>query len=254
MTRLPVAILAGGLATRLGAVARRTPKCLLEVAGRPFLYHQLRQLHDQGVRQVVLCLGHLSEQVMEIAGDGSAFDLEVAYSFDGPELQGTAGAIKNALPLLSSSFFVLYGDSYLECSYAAVQEAYQAAGQMALMTVFRNQGCWDNSNVEFHNDRILAYDKVHRTDRMQHIDYGLGVLHREAFDIVPATRTFDLAAVYQEMLRQGRLAGFEVMDRFYEIGSVEGLEETRKHLSARGNQDPEKSCHTQLSSWQKPNR
>jgi N-acetyl-alpha-D-muramate 1-phosphate uridylyltransferase len=254
MTRLPVAILAGGLATRLGPVARRTPKCLLEVAGRPFLHHQLRQLHHQGVRRVVLCLGHLSEQVKEIAGDGAAFDLEVAYSFDGPELQGTAGAIKKALPLLSSSFFVLYGDSYLECSYAAVQEAYQAAGQLALMTVFPNRGRWDNSNVEFHDHRILAYDKVHRTDRMQYIDYGLGVFHRKAFEIVPARATFDLAAVYQEMLRQGKLVGFEVTDRFYEIGSVEGLEETRKHLAAHGIQDPEESCHTQPSSWQKPNR
>jgi len=254
MSRLPVAILAGGLATRLGPVARQTPKCLLNVAGRPFVHHQLRQLHDQGVRRVVLCLGHLGEQVTEAAGDGSAFGLEIVYSFDGPELRGTAGAIKRALPLLSSSFFVLYGDSYLECSYAAVQEAYEAAGQLALMTVFRNQGRWDNSNVEFHDHRILAYDKLHRTERMQYIDYGLGVFHRDAFDIVTAGATFDLATVYQEMLRQGKLAGFEVTDRFYEIGSVEGLEETRKHLSAHGIQRPEKSCHTQLNSWPKPNR
>jgi len=94
MSLLPVAILAGGLATRLGPVARQTPKCLLDVAGRPFVHHQLRQLHDQGVRRVVLCLGHLGEQVMETVGDGSAFGLEVVYSFDGPELRGTAGAIK----------------------------------------------------------------------------------------------------------------------------------------------------------------
>jgi len=231
MTRLPVAILAGGLATRLGPVARQTPKCLLDVAGRPFVHHQLRQLHDQGVRRVVLCLGHLGEQVMETVGDGSAFGLEVVYSFDGPELRGTAGAIKRALPVLSSSFFVLYGDSYLECIYTAVQRAYEAAGQLALMTVFRNQGRWDNSNAEFHDGLILAYDKVHHTDGMQYIDYGLGVFDRKAFDIVPEGVTFDLAAVYQEMLRQGKLAGFEVSERFYEIGSVQGLEETRKHLS-----------------------
>jgi N-acetyl-alpha-D-muramate 1-phosphate uridylyltransferase len=247
MSRLPVAILAGGLATRLGSVARQTPKCLLDVAGRPFVHHQLQQLHDQGVRQVVLCLGYLGEQVIEITGDGSVFGLEIAYSRDGPELRGTAGAIKKALPLLSSSFFVLYGDSYLECSYAAVEAAYEAAGQLALMTVFRNQGRWDNSNVEFDQHRIVAYDKLHRTERMQYIDYGLGVFHREAFDIVPAETTFDLAAVYQQMLRQGQLAGFEAMDRFYEIGSEEGLHETRRYLAAHGILHPEKSRHTQLS-------
>lgn len=248
MNQFPVAILAGGLASRLGPLARQTPKCLLDVGMCPFVHHQLRQLHDQGVRRVIMCLGHLGEQVIESVGDGSAFGLEVLYSFDGRQLRGTAGAIKQALPLLSSCFFVLYGDSYLECSYAAVQNAFQAAGRLALMTVFRNDGCWDTSNVEFRDHRILAYDKVHRTERMQYIDYGLGVFHRVAFDIVPEGVALDLAVVYQEMLRQEQLTGFEVTERFYEIGSVQGLEETRKYLSVRGIQQPERSCHTQLNS------
>jgi NDP-sugar pyrophosphorylase family protein len=231
MRRLPVAILAGGLATRLGPLVREVPKCLLDVAGCPFIHQQLRQLESQGVRRVVLCVGYLGDQVVESVEDGSAFGLEVVYSFDGPELRGTAGAIKRALPLLSPAFFVLYGDSYFECSYTAVQGAYEAAGRLALMTVFCNQGQWDASNVEFRDGRILAYDKVHHTERMQHIDYGLGIFDRSAFDIVPEDSPFDLATVYQEMLRRGELAGFEVTERFYEIGSVAGLEETRKYLA-----------------------
>jgi len=233
MRRLPVAILAGGLATRLGPLAREMPKCLLEVAGRPFVHQQLRQLHSQGVRRVVLCVGYLGEKVVESVGEGSAFGLEVVYSFDGPELRGTAGAIKRALPLLGAAFFVLYGDSYFECSYATVEEAHKTAGRLALMTVFCNQGQWDTSNVEFRDGRILAYDKVYRTERMRHIDYGLGVFDRSAFDIVPQDGSFDLAAVYQEMLRRGELTGFEVTERFYEIGSVAGLEEARKHLAGQ---------------------
>jgi NDP-sugar pyrophosphorylase family protein len=231
MNRLPVAILGGGLATRLGRLTRATPKCLLDIAGRPFIYHQLRQLHGQGVRQVVLCLGHLGEKVVEAVGDGSAFGLEVVYSFDGAELRGTAGAVRRALPLLGPVFFVLYGDSYLECSYAAVQEAYQAAGKTALMTVFRNDGQWDTSNVEFRDGRILAYDKVAPTAAMRYIDYGLSVWNRRAFEVVPETGSCSLALVCEEMLRRGELAGFEVMQRFYEIGSVVGLEETREHLA-----------------------
>ena len=116
-------------------------------------------------------------------GNGSAFDLDIVYSFDGPELQGTGGAIRQALPLLGSAFFVLYGDSYLECNFATVQQAYEAAGRLVLMTVFHNQGQWDQSNVEFRDSRLLAYDKVHRTDKMHYIDYGLGIFHRRAFDI-----------------------------------------------------------------------
>ncbi|MGP0066216.1 MAG: nucleotidyltransferase family protein [Isosphaeraceae bacterium] len=233
MTRLPVAVLAGGLATRLGTLSRETPKCLMEVAGKPFIHHQLRQLHGKGVRRVVLCLGHLGEQVVDVVGDGSAFGMEVAYSFDGPTLRGTAGALQRALPLLGPAFFVLYGDSYLECNYAAVQEAFEAAGKMALMTVFRNEGQWDTSNVEFRDGRILAYDKVARTPAMHYIDYGLTVWDRRAFDGVPDSGPYDLAAVCQDMLRRGELAGFEVTERFYEIGSVAGLAETREHLAGR---------------------
>jgi NDP-sugar pyrophosphorylase family protein len=233
MNRLPVAILAGGLATRLGPLTRAVPKCLLDVAGRPFIHHQLHQLHTQEVRRVVLCLGHLGEKVVEAIGDGSEFGLEVAYSFDGPELRGTAGAVRRALPLLGPAFFVLYGDSYLECNYAVVQEAYQVAGKMALMSVFRNMGRWDTSNVEFRDGRILAYDRVARTPAMQYIDYGLGVWDQRAFDVVAETGSCDLAAVYQEMLRRGELAGFEVTERFYEVGSVAGLAETREHLAGR---------------------
>jgi N-acetyl-alpha-D-muramate 1-phosphate uridylyltransferase len=233
MNRLPVAILAGGLATRLGPLTREMPKCLLDVAGRPFIHHQLRQLRDQGVRRAVLCLGHLGERVAAAVGDGSEFGLEVAYSFDGPELRGTAGAVRRVLPLLGPAFFVLYGDSYLECRYGEVQEAFEAAGKLALMTVFRNEGQWDASNVEFRDGRIAAYDKAARTPAMRHIDYGLTVWDRRAFDVVPESGPYDLAAVCQEMHRRGELAGFEVAERFYEIGSVAGLAETRGHLSGR---------------------
>jgi NDP-sugar pyrophosphorylase family protein len=214
-------------------LTRDTPKCLLNVAGCPFVHHQLRQLHGQGVRRVVLCLGHLGEKVVEAVGDGSEFGLELAYSFDGPELRGTAGALRRALPMLGSAFFVLYGDSYLECSYAAVQEAFRAAGKMALMTVFRNDGQWDTSNVDFDDGRILAYHKVNRTATMRYIDYGLGVWDQRAFEVVPETGSYNLAALYQEMLRRGELAGFEVTQRFYEIGSMVGLEQTREYLAGR---------------------
>jgi N-acetyl-alpha-D-muramate 1-phosphate uridylyltransferase len=233
MNPLPVAVLAGGLATRLGALTRETPKCLMEVAGRPFIHHQLRQLYDKGVRRVILCLGHLGEKVVESVGDGSAFGMKVDYSFDGPDLRGTAGAVKQAIPLLGQAFFVLYGDSYLGCSYAAVQQAFEDAGKLALMTVFRNEGRWDTSNVEFRDGCIIAYDKTARTPAMHYIDYGLSVWDRRAFDVVPESGPCDLSLVSQEMLRRSELAGFEVTERFYEIGSVTGLAETQEHLAGR---------------------
>jgi histidinol-phosphate phosphatase family protein len=221
----PAAILAGGLATRLRPLTQTIPKALVEVDGEPFLAHQLRLLRAAGIARVVMCVGYLGESIRDFAGTGQRFDLEIDYAFDGPRLLGTAGALKQALPLLGPEFFVLYGDSYLPCDYAAVAAAFRASGRPALMTVFRNEGRWDPSNVEFAEGRILAYDKQDRTPRMCHIDYGLGLFRRQAFDLTPAGEVADLAALYRQLLARGELAACEVTERFYEIGSFEGIEE-----------------------------
>lgn len=229
---LPVAILAGGLATRLRPVSEKIPKMLVEVAGEPFAAHQLRLLQRAGVRKVVLCTGYLGEMIESFVGDGSRFGLEVAYSGDGARLLGTAGALKKALPLLGEAFLTLYGDSYLPCDYVAVERAFLESGKLGLMTVFRNEGRWDTSNVEFEEGRILAYDKKNRTPRMRHIDYGLGAFRRAAFDCVPAGEPADLVSVYQQLLAAGELAACEVHERFYEAGSFSGIEELARHLLA----------------------
>ena len=230
---MTVAILAGGLATRLRPVTERVPKSLLHVNGEPFIAHQLRLLRGNGVRRVVLCVGFLGEMIRDVLGDGRAFGMEVEYSFDGAKLLGTAGAIRNALPLLRDAFFVLYGDSYLVCDYAAAERAFKTSGKLALMTVFRNDGMWDVSNVEFDGARILAYSKRELTPRMKFIDYGLGVFSVEAFERVRVAEPRDLADLYGELLGEGELAGMEVSQRFYEIGSEAGLEETARFLTSQ---------------------
>jgi len=231
--KLPVAILAGGLATRLRPLTEQTPKALIDVGGRPFIMRQLDLLRGHGAERVVLCVGHLGEMVQAAVGDGSAWGIDVRYIFDGGSLLGTGGAIRNALPLLGDSFFVLYGDSYLDCDYGAVERAFLSGGKPALMTVLRNEDRWDRSNVVFRDGRIVTYDKRDRTADMHHIDYGLGAFRAEVFAAYPAGAAIDLAAVYQDLVRRGALAGFEVAERFYEIGSPEGLEETRRYFAHR---------------------
>jgi NDP-sugar pyrophosphorylase family protein len=231
---LPVAILAGGLATRLRPVTASIPKALVEVAGKPFVVHQLELLRARGVSRVVLCLGHLGEQVEAVVGDGRGFGLEVRCVFDGPALLGTGGALRRALPALGGKFLVLYGDSWLDCDYGAVARAFVESGRLGLMTVFRNEGRWDSSNVLFRDGRILRYSKAQKGPEMEHIDYGLGALDPAALAAYPQGAPLDLAAVYEDLLARGELAGLEVHERFYEIGSPAGLEETRAHLAARG--------------------
>jgi NDP-sugar pyrophosphorylase family protein len=230
---LTVAILAGGRATRLQPLTLNVPKSLLELNGEPFVVHQLRLLHANGIRRVVLCVGHLGALVERAIGDGAALSLQVDYSFDGTSLLGTAGAIKNALPKLGDSFFVMYGDSYLPCDYGTIARNFQSAGKLGMMTVFRNDGKWDSSNVQFEAGKILAYSKTDRTPRMRYIDYGLGVFRAEAFASVPAGKSCDLSEIYADLLQRDQLAAFEVRERFYEIGSPAGLRETAEFLAAR---------------------
>lgn len=226
---LPVAILAGGLATRLRPLTEKVPKALIEVAGQPFIAHQLELLKRNGIRRVVLCLGHLGENIQETIGDGEKFGIEVEYSFDGPVLLGTGGSLKKALPLLGKSFFVLYGDSYLDCNYYEVQSAFNKSGKSALMTVFRNENMWDKSNILFINDAVISYDKENQTPEMKHIDYGLGVMKSSVFMNLSENKA-DLADIYKKLILQNDLAGYEVKHRFYEIGSQKGLEEIRAYL------------------------
>jgi NDP-sugar pyrophosphorylase family protein len=228
---LPVAILAGGLATRLRPITETVPKALIEIAGEPFLAHQLRLLRRNGFTRAVLCVGYLGEQIRDFAGDGGRFEMEIEYSPDGPQLLGTAGALRRALPLLGDAFAVVYGDSYLPCDYRGALDAFRDSGKPGLMSVYPNRGKWDASNVEFTNGRILAYDKANRTPAMHHIDYGLGAFQRSAFDGVAMDRPHDLAALYQELLRRGELAAWESPERFYEIGSQEGIRDLAEFLN-----------------------
>lgn len=227
----PVALLAGGRGTRLGAMTESAPKSLVEAGGEPFIAHQLRLLRSRGVEKVVVCLGHLGESVRTAAGSGSAFGLRLEYSFDGRRPLGTAGAVKKALRRLGDEFFVMYGDSYLPCSFREVRAAYRRSGRPALMTVFRNDGRWGRSNVAYENGRIRAYDKESPSAGMRHIDYGLGVFHRDVFRFVPRGRFFDLAVLYRTLIERGELAAHKVGERFYEVGSPAGLAAFREFLS-----------------------
>jgi NDP-sugar pyrophosphorylase family protein len=146
---LPIVILAGGLATRLGPLTADRPKVLLEIGGRPFAEHQMDLLRREGLSEVIFCVGHHGALVEQALGDGSRWGMRFSFLHDGPTLLGTGGAVRRALALLDGAFFVMYGDSYLDCAFAPVEAAFRAAGKPGLMTVYRNDDQFDRSNVEF---------------------------------------------------------------------------------------------------------
>ncbi|HEY1786892.1 MAG TPA: nucleotidyltransferase family protein [Verrucomicrobiae bacterium] len=233
LENIPVAILAGGLATRLRPITEKIPKSLVPIAGKPFLAHQLELLHSRGIRRAVLCVGHLGEMIERDFGSGSNYGMELKYSFDGPKLLGTGGAIKQALPMLGSEFFVLYGDSYLPVDCAPIAQSFHQSGKPALMTVFQNEGKFDTSNVVFADGEIKVYDKKLKLPEMRYIDYGLSLFKSSVFDSYAADQTFDLAEVMTKLVREKQLAGYEVRERFYEIGSPSGLDELETILAKK---------------------
>ncbi|HMP81173.1 MAG TPA: nucleotidyltransferase family protein [Verrucomicrobiota bacterium] len=231
LSQIPVAILAGGLATRLRPITEKIPKSLVPVAGRPILAHQLEMLHARGLRRAVLCIGFLGEMIQREFGN-EACGIQLEYSFDGDKLLGTGGAIKRALPMLGEEFFILYGDSYLPIEYAPVADFFHRSGKPGLMTVYRNEGKYDTSNVVFADGEIKVYDKKARLPEMRHIDYGLSMFKSAVFDSYPSEQPFDLAQVMGDLVRNKQLAGYDTGERFFEMGSPAGLAELEKLLSA----------------------
>jgi NDP-sugar pyrophosphorylase family protein len=222
-------ILAGGLATRMRPLTDTCPKTLLPVCGRPFAHHQLHWLAAQGVENVIYCIGHQGEMIRRYWELEAAPVRSIRYVDEGEQLRGTGGALRLASEqgVLDESFLVIYGDSFLPVDFPPVWRAFQASGMPALMTVLRNEGRWDRSNVIYENGRLLLYDK--QTDsRMQYIDFGLSAFRRDLFDQRP--EVFDLAVLLHELSLYGRLEGFEVQQRFYEIGSPQGLRDLEQYL------------------------
>ncbi len=232
-------ILAGGLGTRMRPWTETVPKTLLPVLGVPFASWQLKWLRRQGITDVLYCVAHMGEQVRFYVDDGSRWGMRVRYADEGPQLLGTAGALRSALNagLLPDRFLLLYGDSYLPINYRPVWDAFVHSDCPALMTVFRNDGQWESSNVAYEDNHLLIYDKTRRhelTPRMRHIDYGLSAMHRSVVEhLVPPEGPADLADVFHRLSMARRLAGYEVSERFFEVGSPQGLLDLERYLKTR---------------------
>ncbi len=225
-----LALLSGGLATRLRPVTETIPKSMIDINGRPFIAHQLELLKKKGIEEVVICAGYLGGLIKDYVKDGSAFGINARYSFDGDRLLGTGGAVKKAMPLLEDLFYVMYGDSYLDVDFIKIADFFTGNNKKGLMTVLKNDGWWDKSNVIFEKGRIVNYDKNSKDPGMKYIDYGLGILRKEVFDKIKENEVKDLADIYRDLLNEEQLLGYEVKERFYEIGSFRGIEETREYL------------------------
>jgi NDP-sugar pyrophosphorylase family protein len=224
-----VVILAGGKATRLGSLTKSRPKSMVMVGNRPFLELQINMLHASGVRNIILCLGHLSQQIRDFLGDGQRLDVKIIYSIEDKPL-GTAGALKNAESLLSDTFMTIYGDSYLFLNLKEIASRFEKSRKLGLMTVYRNSGLYDRSNTAIDNNGLVVkYDKQD-TSGLEYIDYGLSVFRKQVLDWIPRGKYYPLEEVFRNLINMKELIAFETQERFYEIGSPAGLVEFQKFV------------------------
>ncbi len=233
---MQVAILCGGLGTRLMPLTENAPKSLIEIKGKSFLDYQLCRIRQDGIEDVVLCVGHLGEQIEQAFGDGRDHGLNITYSYEeeGNPL-GTAGALKKAAPLLKDTFFTMYGDSYLFLDFAAIMSCFQAAGRTGLMVVYQNNNLYDKSNVAIGEDRVVYYNKNDRTGELIYIDYGASLFKKQMLDMVPSGKFHPLEDVFAALIQQGELTAYQTQRRFYHVGTFEGLQEFKDYISETGN-------------------
>jgi len=232
---MQMVILAGGLGTRLRPLTHELPKVLVPVDGKPFLHHQIELLKEHGIRDIVLCVGHLGDQIRACFGEGDRLGVRIRYSEERRMLLGTAGALKNAEPLLEDDFFLLYGDSYLLVDYGEVMRYFRnGACGLGLMVVYRNADRYERSNVIVRDGRVAVYAKEGRTPGMEYINYGLSVLRKEALRLVPTGRPSSQEELYRLLIERGELQAWETDYRFYEIGSERGLAEFRELVASGG--------------------
>jgi N-acetyl-alpha-D-muramate 1-phosphate uridylyltransferase len=226
---LTLVILAGGMATRLYPVTLEIPKSLIDINGKPFIQHQIELIQSKGISNVVLCLGNFAKSIEDYLGDGKANSISINYSYDGETLLGTGGALKKAFPLLSDPFMIIYGDSYLNIEYIDIMNYFANFNKLGLMVVLKNENKWDKSNIIFKEGKIIKYDKVDDAE-FDYIDYGFSILRKKAFTPYLDRDKFDLKDVFKDLISKGEMLGYEVYNRFYEIGSFKGIEETKDYL------------------------
>lgn len=223
-------ILAGGLATRLRPLAEKIPKSLVQIQGKPFFEYQLDLLRRGGVRNIIACVGYLGEQIESYFGDGQKFGVSINYSYEREQLLGTAGALKNAQELLEGEFFVLYGDSYLFLDFAAIMSHFKKFDKLGLMVVYKNYDRYDISNVVADGNLVKEYSKKRKTKDMVYIDYGASILRKRALELVPPNQVYSLEELFAQLVKQEQLLAYEVTERFYQIGSPEGLDEFKRYV------------------------
>jgi len=202
---------------------------MVKVWGKPFLEYQLEVLRRGGIEDIILCIGHMGEQIERHFGNGSKYGVNIEYSTE-DKLLGTAGALKKAEALLNGRFFTMYGDSYLFLDFSLVMSYFESRNKLALMTVYKNYDRYDKSNTIVEEGLVKKFSKKERTRDMVYIEYGANIFKKEALEMIPENQFYSLDDFFPSLIKMEELLAFEVKERFYELGSPQGFEEFKTYI------------------------
>ena len=229
---MQIVILCGGLATRLGDLAKNTPKSMIQIKDKPFLEYQIENVKKHSITDIVLCVGHLSEQIEDYFGSGEKLGVNINYSYDKDKPLGPIGALKNAETLLQDPFFIMYGDSYIFVDFKKVYTYFSKQDKLALMTIYQNFDKFDSSNIITNHKLVTKYGGE-KTKETTYIDYGVSLLKKKILEDIPADTFYSTNDLFSKLVRQKELLAYEIKKRFYHIGTPEALEEFKKYVETK---------------------
>jgi NDP-sugar pyrophosphorylase family protein len=218
-------IICGGLGTRLEPLTQDIPKSMVPVKSRPFLEYLVEHFKGQGVPRFIFCTGHLHDQIESHFGDGSAFGVNIQYSNEKEPL-GTGGALLNARALLDDRFFLSYGDSLLPIQLAPMVDLFDSQPALGVITVYDNHEKLAPSNVHLDKDgTVLAYSKERCSSDMNGVEAGLSLFSKTILELAIQEKFSLEMDIFPKLINRGRLFGLLTLQRFYDIGTPEGLEQ-----------------------------
>ena len=225
MSSFDAILLCGGKGTRVSRYTKHVPKCLIDINGKPFLYHQLKFLKKNNIKKVIISSGYLSKKIKDYLKKDIRF-INFKIKEDGKKLLGTGGAVLKSLNFLKKNFFVIYGDSYLRFRLKELKKD----KKLPTMAIFKNYNKYDKSNVEIKKYEFIHYHEKKNRNKCKFIDYGVSYLNKDIFKNYKKNKKFDLSALFQDISKKNMLKGHIVKKRFYEIGSYKGIKDLKKFI------------------------
>ena len=236
MLKYPIFILAGGLATRLRPKTLKIPKYILEVCGRPFVFHQIELLKKNGFQKFIISSGYLEKKIKYTIKNSDLNKNKIDIRKDGKKLLGTGGAVINSLKYLPNIFCLIFGDSYLPINYKKYIDRFDIKKYDCLITVYKNNNKYCLSNINIVGNKIKRYKKLKiKNKNYKYINYGFMIFKKDFFKnyLSQKGEKLDLDLMLEESIKNNKTQFLKVKKTFFEIGSNEGIARLENYLKQR---------------------